>query len=97
MKRLRSSYLFVLSFVSFLWLPTRVLAQWSTECVGGPDGDVATIGGIGCLVENLLGNALRLIGLVAFVFIAIGAWFIFALIQSITGMDLANFSVTLPN
>jgi hypothetical protein len=123
MNRLSTRLFSFFLFVSVLWLPAPVIAEWGPEC---QQNGVATIGGIGCILENILGGALRLIGLVAFMMIAFGAfrwlssggdakaldgakqtismailglviaagaWFIFALLQSVTGLDLSNFSL----
>lgn len=72
----KASYL--LSLVAFvLSLAPRAFAQtsqWTGACVGGPDKDVATILGLECLLANILGVAITIIGVAAFVMFLIGSF-----------------------
>ena len=49
------------------------MSCWDT-CLKGPEGDVATLQCFECIVENLLRHAVRLGGVVAFVFLVIGGF-----------------------
>lgn len=64
MKRKLSIILF--SLFCILYSPQAVLS-WD-----GDEGDVATIGSLGGLFENILGVALSLIGLTTFIMILVG-------------------------
>jgi len=48
--------------------------EWSGECVGGADKDVATIQGLECLFANVFMVIIPLIGLAAFVMFLIGSF-----------------------
>lgn len=72
MKKILVSILLVIVTASSILFPTSArAAEWGEDCMRD---DVATIGGVGCMVENLLTNALKLLGLFALIFVAIGAF-----------------------
>ena len=45
--------------------------KWTSECIGGPDGDVATLRGIFCVIENIFQPLPALIALAALFMIII--------------------------
>jgi hypothetical protein len=64
----------ITAIIFLLIQATTVFAQGVQEwgsingaCVGGPEGDVATIQGIICLIANVLSVTITLIGITAFV------------------------------
>lgn len=67
-----------ISLSLFFTLASPAFAQtaWSGKCVHGYDGvnDVATIQGLECLVANVLGTVITIIGIAAFVMFLIGSF-----------------------
>lgn len=55
MQRLKKLLTFLYISLTYLLLPSNAYAQgsWVGACVSGPDNDVATIQGIGCVIRNL--------------------------------------------
>ncbi|MFC1653704.1 hypothetical protein ACFL1M_02555 [Patescibacteria group bacterium] len=80
---------------ALLLFPSKVYAApWSSKCVSGPNNDVPTILGLECLLGNVISNALRLVGLVAFVFVIIGAFRWISSSGDPKGMEGAKKTVT---
>lgn len=76
-KVLRSLTTSLLSFAVFLSAASPAQAQtmaWSGVCVDGPDGDVATIQGLECLLANVFTVFISLIGLAGFVMFIVAAF-----------------------
>lgn len=78
MKRLFSFALAALLVLLTSFAPPVALAQgpqaWKGVCVGGPQGDVATIQGFQCLIGNILSVTVTGIGLAGFVMLIVGAF-----------------------
>lgn len=65
-----------LAIVAYLLSASPALAQtveWTGVCVAGPDGDVATLQGIECLVANIFAVIISLIAMAAFLMLIIGS------------------------
>jgi hypothetical protein len=77
---MRHSTLAILTFLTLTILQSTLFAppayaqyQWNNECFEVVDGDqIATLGGIRCLVLTLLSVAIRLIGLAGFLMLVVG-------------------------
>lgn len=66
----------IAGIVAGLYVTTSAFAQtveWTGVCVGGAEGDVATIQGLECLIANVFTVIISLIGLAAFVMLLVGA------------------------
>lgn len=48
--------------------------QWTGNCIGGPQGDVATLQGLECAFANIISVVLGLAGIVVFVMFLIGGF-----------------------
>jgi hypothetical protein len=71
--------------------------QWTASgsiCVSGPNNDVATIGGVQCLVANLLGIAIPAIALGSFVMLLIGSFKYLLSGGNAKGADTARLTIT---
>ncbi|MBI3954710.1 hypothetical protein HY333_01565 [Candidatus Collierbacteria bacterium] len=62
---MKAALLFFLAVAIWALPSPAYAASWSAPCVAGPEGDVATIRGITCLVSNLLSPLPALIALAA--------------------------------
>lgn len=81
LKKLFASSYFIFLFLSLARFSPAYAQTWEDACVGGPDKDVATIQGIGCVIINLTQFFVPLILIAAVLMI------IYAGAQIIAGAD----------